>query len=269
MTNRLPSLFFRNQKPARRRNFYDSSLKPPGRGVFKTGKAVGAVRLICVFVFCAAAFPGHGREASGYKYTLKNYFADRKPNESLSQGYFRRLGLYIGTSVHGEEGPNTIKPFSTMLLGLSQRLREFPLFGSADLRVELRSMRLSTHREWLISVTPVFSLPDVSSGFPVYAGAGGGVGLFPRHLVKKRPVLSLNALLFGGVRMVDWYENAGAFGEVGVQFQLPFYEMKTVYGSPCHPGFSLQLLTAMAGKSLLVVFFLHFVNILKLSSLNL
>ena len=219
------TFLFHKQKTAVQRNLYDLSLKPAG-GTFKTGQIAATARLICIFVFCGTAFPTYGGEASGYKYTLKNYFANRKPNENPPQGDFRRLGLYIGTSVHGEEGQNTLKPFSSMVLGLSQRLREFPTVGSADLRVELRSMRLSTHREWLVSVTSVFSLPDVSSGFPVYAGAGGGAGLFPRHLVKKRPVLSLNALLFGGVRMVDWYENAGAFGEVSVQFQLPFYDMK-------------------------------------------
>ena len=180
------------------------------------------------------AFSSYGESAnrgerdSGYKYVIRNYFSSRKPNVESHQGSPRHLGLYLGTSLYGETtDQDTFKPFSSFVFGLSQRIREFPAIGDLSIRVELLSMKFADKkREWLVDVVPVFSLPDVRSGFPVYVGAGGGVGLFPRHIVKKEPVLSFNARLFAGVRVIDWYENMGFFGEVSVKTQFPVYDAK-------------------------------------------
>ncbi|MCY4513250.1 MAG: hypothetical protein OXB86_06145, partial [Bdellovibrionales bacterium] len=168
-----------------------------------------------VSVFLVFSSPGafsHEKDkSSGYKYVLRNFFSSRKPNVETHQGSPRHLALYLGTSLYGETTDQTAsKPFSTVLFGLNQRIKEFSTIGDLSIRVELLSMKFTDgKREWLVDVVPVFSLPDVRSGFPVYVGAGAGMGLFPRHIVRKKPTLSLNARLLAGVRVVDWYENIG------------------------------------------------------------
>ena len=189
------------------------------------------MRFFSIIVFSLIAFSSHGEssdrdKSSGYKYVLRNYFSERKPNVESHQGSPRNLGLYVGTSLYGEMDQEILKPFSSVTLGYSQRIKEVPAIGDFNIRVELLYMTLSTHREWLVDIVPVFVLPDVRSGFPIYVGGGGGVGLFPRHLVRKKPALSLNAQLFAGMRIVDWYENGGAFGEASVKMHLPFYDTK-------------------------------------------
>ena len=187
-----------------------------------------------ILVSFFVAFPGYGESAnrggrdSGYKYVIRNYFSSRKPNVESHQGSPRHLGLYLGTSLYGETtDQDTFNPFSSFVFGLSQRISEYPAIGDLSIRVELLSMKFADKkREWLVDVVPVFSLPDVRSGFPVYVGAGGGLGLFPRHIVRKEPVLSFNARLFAGVRVLDWYENMGFFGEVSVKTQFPVYDAK-------------------------------------------
>ena len=186
------------------------------------------------FVFIVAVFSSHGAfshekdKKSGYKYVIRNYFSSRKANVETHQGSPRHLALYLGTSLFGETADqDTSKPFSTILVGLSQRVKEFSTIGDLSIRVELLTMKFADgEREWLVDVVPVFSLPDVRSGFPVYVGVGGGIGLFPRHIVRKRPTLSLNARFLAGIRIIDWYENIGFLGEVSAKIQVPFYDNK-------------------------------------------
>ena len=189
-------------------------------------------KTFCILVSLLTVFSVYGEsqgdKKSGYKYVIRNYFSSRKPNVQSHQGSPRHLALYLGTSLYSETtDQDVLNPFSSVFFGLSQRIEEFSAIGDLNIRVELLSMQFADKkREWLVDVTPVFSLPDVRSGFPVYVGAGGGVGLFPRHIVRKKPALSLNVRFFAGMRVIDWYENVGFLGEVSVKMHFPFYDTK-------------------------------------------
>ena len=163
-------------------------------------------------------------ESSGYKYVIDNYFSKRKSNIESYQGAPRHLKLYLGASVYGETETRKFDPLFSRALGFSQRIKEFPARGDLNLRVELQSLRLLSHRTELISIVPVFIFPDVRSGFPVYVGAGGGMSLLPLHLVRRQPALSLTGQIFAGLRLVDWYKNAGLSGEMSLKTHLPFYD---------------------------------------------
>lgn len=213
---------------------YRFIVKNPELSGSQTGLPTGWKIIFGFFVFIFTAFSSHGSfshekdKSSGYKYVIRNYFSSRKPNLETHQGSPRHLALYVGASLYGEATDQSpLKPFSTVLFGLSQRIKEFSTIGDLNIRVELLSMKFADgKREWLVNVVPVFSLPDVRSGFPVYVGAGAGMGLFPRHIVRKKPTLSLNARLLAGVRVIDWYENIGFLGEVSAKMQIPFYDNK-------------------------------------------
>ena len=189
-------------------------------------------------VFSFSSFLSHGSQAKkGYKHTIKNYFSSRKPNTDTYYGAPRSLALFFGTSLHGETKDEEQQIFSSRLVGFHQRIKEFSTIGDLNLRIELHSVKLESQRSLQISITPLFTLPDIRSGFPVYLGLGGGFGLFPRHILKKQPALSLNMQMFTGVRFIDFYKNFGVTGELNLKMHTPFQDMKLYMELLAHAGF--------------------------------
>ena len=173
----------------------------------------------------------YGKEDYGYKYTLKNYFSKRKPNAHSYQGSPRSLSLYFGTSLQGETEDKKLGLLSSRLLGFSQRIRDFPTIGDWNLNLEIHSMALAVHtkkpqREILLNISSTFSVPDIRSGFPVFVGAGGSFGLFPRHIIKQKPAISVGAQIFTGFRILDWYKNVGLQTSLNLKMYVPFNDKK-------------------------------------------
>lgn len=164
---------------------------------------------------------------SGYGYILKNYFSKRKSNFFNHKGSPRNITLYGGSSFFRETLNDNLESLS-FVFGLNQRIKEFPTIGDLNLQVGVESIQLKSHRSFVVEVNPRFTLPDVRSGFPLYIGLGGGVGIFPRHLVKKIPALSVNLQTFAGVRLLDLYYNLGFMAEATAKVQIPLSDM-TVY----------------------------------------
>ena len=184
-----------------------------------------------LLLFLCVSFEAYGAAQkdvkSGYTYVLKNYFTSRRPNFFSHKGSPRNLSLYMGSSFFGETKDKTLPAFSSFIFGFNQRIKEIPTIGDLNLQIGIQSIKLETHRGILVEITPRFTLPDIRSGFPIYVGAGGGFGLFPRHVVKGLPSLSFNAQIFTGIRLLDLYYNLGVTGEINLKMQVPFNDLKT------------------------------------------
>ena len=184
------------------------------------------MRIYFLILLALFSFSSYSSQNTGYKNILKNYFSIRKSNTSTYYGAPRSITLLAGTSIYGETKDDEQDIFSSRVLGFSQRVKEFSTIGDLNLRIELHSVKLESQRSLRISVAPHFTLPDIRSGFPIYVGLGGGFGLFPRHILKKQPALSLNVQMLIGMRFIDVYKNVGLMVELNLKMHTPFQDMK-------------------------------------------
>ena len=202
----------------------------------------GAVRriLLCSFpafaaalpLFCAALLPGAALAAgeepeapsqkTGYSQAVRNYFAGLAAEEPLLQ----KLALYGGASIYREIKEKSLPPFTSFIFAFEQGIKEFPKIGGLSLQISVHSMRLEGSRSTAIEFSPRFSFPSGKNGFPFYTGAGLGLGVFPRHIIKSRPALSFNMQAFAGLRFAGLYENLGLMAELSLKMQTPFSDLK-------------------------------------------
>lgn len=91
-------------------------------------------------------------------------------------------------------------------------------YRSMDLSLRIAYNEFSVGREMAskLSFMPLVTFPDASSRFPLYFGAGGGVGVFLNQVSAKSPVAFDYQLLVGS-RFFDIYENTGFFLEAGLK----------------------------------------------------
>jgi len=106
-------------------------------------------------------------------------------------------------------------------LGVTYRFGEWT--NSMDLlfRGEFNTFSFDGESPYKISFMPVIMFPDASSEFPLYFGAGGGLGVFFKQ-VSAESSLSIDFTIFGGVRFFDVFEFGGLFGEVGLKNHVHF-----------------------------------------------
>ncbi|MCB0394017.1 MAG: hypothetical protein KDD25_05630 [Bdellovibrionales bacterium] len=105
--------------------------------------------------------------------------------------------------------------------GVTYRIGEW--INSMDLlfRAELMSFKLYEDEEKPVklSVMPIVTFPDSNSRFPLYFGAGLGLGVFFKQL-EEESALSIDLQLLAGVRFFEVFENTGFFIETGLKNHL-------------------------------------------------
>ena len=178
--------------------------------------------LISFFVFIPAA---QAKSQSGYGYLLKKYFSTRKANTKHYSGSPRSLSIYGGGTLTGKTKNKSIKSLSTKIIGFDQRLQDYPALGDLNIKTELNFITIQDKPVTVIQISPTFSTPDIRSGFPLYVGAGAGVGLSPDMIIESKMPLFLNAQIFSGIRFVDWYKNAGFKLEVNMKMETSLSEL--------------------------------------------
>jgi hypothetical protein len=126
--------------------------------------------------------------------------------------------------------------------GVTYRMGEWVNSADLGVRIDVSSYDLQdvsgTTTATKISFLPVLMFPDASSKFPLYFGAGAGLGVFMKQLANES-ALSLDYQLFGGVRFFDVIKNTGFFVEGGLknhflilsdgQYNGTFFSLGTVF----------------------------------------
>lgn len=136
--------------------------------------------------------------------------------------------LYAGPSLYGDNTEKKFKgrSFSSFLMGFQQQIGSAPLLEDLYLKTEIQNFHLKRGRATQINITGAFSRPGWEKGFPVYVGAGGGLGFYPFHILKGRSFASLNAQFFTGLRLLNLYENLGLNLELSLHLHYPFSEQE-------------------------------------------
>lgn len=106
--------------------------------------------------------------------------------------------------------------------GLTYRMGEW--INSMDLlfRFDVSRMNLAEGGVTKFSLIPLFTFPDASSRFPLYFGAGLGLGAFGTQIAGES-ALSLDYQLLAGARFFNLWGQTGLFVEGGIKNHIHLF----------------------------------------------
>lgn len=103
--------------------------------------------------------------------------------------------------------------------GVTYRVGEWHNSMDLNLRLDYSEYNLAGGRPTKLSFLPLLTFPDAGSRFPLYFGAGIGLGVFFKQIDDKSAI-SLDYQLVAGARFFDVFENTGFFIEAGLKNHL-------------------------------------------------
>lgn len=104
-------------------------------------------------------------------------------------------------------------------LGVTYRVGEWQNSMDLNLRIDYAEFDLPGENPSKLSFLPLLIFPDAGSRFPLYFGAGVGLGVFLKQ-TNSKSALSLDYQLVLGARFFDVFENTGFFVEAGLKNHL-------------------------------------------------
>lgn len=167
---------------------------------------------------------GSGEVGEG---AARQYFRKRQNSDSTSRPMVqatepgaRYMAIQIGSFVNDTAyrwGDNRKEEdVGETIFGVSYRIGEW--VNSADLlaRIEYTQYDVNGETAKKLSFMPIISFPDAKSGFPLYFGGGGGVGIFLKQLSDESS-LSLDYNIHAGARFMNMFQNGGVLIETGLK----------------------------------------------------
>lgn len=130
------------------------------------------------------------------------------------------MALHLGKLVNadswnwGEESKN--KNVGSATVGVTYRVREWWDTTDLVIRLDLNEYDVDGKKPQKLSFLPMILFPESASEFPLYFGAGVGVGVFFKQL-DAESVLSIDYQLVVGMRFFDVFDNVGLFLESGLK----------------------------------------------------
>lgn len=131
------------------------------------------------------------------------------------------LGLSVGTFINDKNhrwgSKDRGEDAGELMLGVTYRVGEWTSSMDMNFRAEIISYDIDDETPVKLSVMPLITFPDARSEFPMYFGAGAGVGIFFEQIDSESD-LSLDYALVIGARFLDIFENGGGlFVETGLK----------------------------------------------------
>lgn len=168
--------------------------------------------------------PGESGENAARQYFIErkqrgtSMGAERKPS-SESDGP-RYMAIQIGTFITDKQyrwgSKDRADDVGEMIVGMSYRMGQWTNSMDLLLRTEFITYDIDGETPKKLSVMPVITFPDAGSNFPVYFGAGAGVGVFFDQ-VGDESDLSADYQLLVGARFMNLWESGGLVFESGLK----------------------------------------------------
>lgn len=158
-------------------------------------------------------------ESAARKYFQARKEEGRKPAASSGDRFMAiKAGSFISEELY-KWGKNNEDDVGELDLGVAYKIGEWT--GSMDLmlNVDLITFDLNEGNPVKLSFMPAIVFPDVDSDFPLYFGAGAGVGVFLKQ-IEDESSFSLDYSLFTGIRLFDLWQGVGLLFEAGLKNQL-------------------------------------------------
>lgn len=141
---------------------------------------------------------------------------NRKPAAAAATRY---LALHVGSFIQEDAykwGRRNNDDLGKLNFGVTYRVGEWE--NSMDLlfRADFTTFDLNEGKATKLSLLPLITFPDAKSGFPLYFGAGLGLGVFFKQ-IEDESALSFDYQLVAGTRFFDVVQSVGFMAEVGMK----------------------------------------------------
>lgn len=164
-----------------------------------------------------------GGEAASYTNTSDERRARRGPaaedegSAGASSHYLQlHFGRFVGSQAWEWGQSGRVEEAGEYTLGVTYKFDQWGQFADVNLRVDFIEYKVVGQRPQKMSMLPLVIFPDSGSRFPLYFGAGAGLGVFFKQ-VGDESTLSLDYQLVAGARFFDVFENGGFFIETGLK----------------------------------------------------
>ncbi len=163
-----------------------------------------------------ASSPKTGKEAA-QRYFASDTLKESKGNISHGRHYMTlHLGSFLESDAYAWGSSQKETNTGKSNFGVTYLIGEWS--GSMDLmfRMDFSSYELDHERPTKLSFMPIITFPEIASRFPIYFGAGAGLGVYFKQ-IKDKSSLSLDYQLLTGVRFLNLIDNVGFFIETGLK----------------------------------------------------
>lgn len=143
--------------------------------------------------------------------------AERAPASSSSAGRDHYMALAAGGFLSqtqykwGTRNGDNVGRFN---MNVSYRLGGWESSADFLIRADLTTYSLNEGNATKLSFLPMLIFPDADSRFPLYFGAGAGMGVFFQQ-IRGQSALSFDYQIVAGVRVFDLWESVGLTVETG------------------------------------------------------
>lgn len=169
--------------------------------------------------FAQDSQPVVGRDAAA------RYFQKREVSQASGAGsagdHFLAIhyGRYMSSQSYDWSPAGTEEDVGSNQFGVTYRVGEWVNSMDLNLRLDYNEYDLGGMNPSKLSFMPLITFPDANSRFPLYFGAGVGLGVFFKQIDGKS-ALSLDYQLVAGARFFNVFENTGFFVEAGLKNHL-------------------------------------------------
>lgn len=165
--------------------------------------------------FQVFAEPVVGREAA------TGYMGKEISRETILSGSRDHyLALHVGKLVNGDSWKwgkkSKSKNVGSATLGVTYRVKEWMDTTDFLIRIDFNEYDIDGKKPQKLSFIPIILFPEAASEFPLYFGAGLGLGVFFKQLDAESS-LAIDYQLIVGIRFFDVFENVGLFLESGLK----------------------------------------------------
>jgi len=162
---------------------------------------------------------GESAASDYFKKRAKVSPAAHRESSSIADGA-RVLGIHFGTFFNDTSyrwgKKNKAEDVGDWMLGVTYRMGEWTSSMDLNIRAELIGYEVDGERPLKLSVMPIVAFPDARSAFPMYFGAGLGVGVFFKQVGTESDISADYALIVGA-RFPDVWDGGGLFFETGLK----------------------------------------------------
>ena len=174
------------------------------------------MRVFVLGLFLFLSFQGQAVEVVGTDVS-DSYFRSRARSHASSANLAHFIGIHFGTFIKDEAldwSETREKNRGKSLFGTTYRLGELGRLVDMSLRFNYTNYNLTKKSPRQFSLSPLFLIPSTRSQFPLYLGAGLGLGAIFSQ-VDSKSFLALNYHLLTGLRFFNVFGSVGTFLEAG------------------------------------------------------
>jgi len=129
------------------------------------------------------------------------------------------IGEYVSDNAYRWGSNDNQSNVGDATVGVTYRMGEWVNSMDLAIRLDYSAFGLQDGTAGKLSFMPMVTFPDASSRFPLYLGAGLGLGIFTKQ-ISQESALSLDYSLVLGARFFEVFANTGFFVEAGLKNSL-------------------------------------------------